>query len=449
MKKIFKISFGIIMLLMVTTSFVFASSITYTNEIGGIKTTPVSITSEGGNTTVSVSAIKPEGDAEDVTFIMTVYNKVTKKLENAKMLPLSVGDELVTFTFENIPGITEDHEINTSLVSLTNKFMPMGIPMTIPAKADAVNLRDLKIDGVSVIDKFDDENKLTYKLTKKLRPDGTGVTHTYDDINSMLMPYTVDAGSVVTSQHGDVFPGEQTLTVTDTDGNTKDYVINYVYPLHAVTGAMEDADFETKSQGKYDVIYGTINPIASKALAGDGYLYKNLHAFNVNGTEIEEKSGSVPFANYIGSNSKSYWMVTEINDPEAEGADYLGINTNKSKTFGENTRVDGSADGALMNTLEDGTEWFKFNLTHTARVTIYATVDCIDAYEADGWTGESSAGAPYIVIDRADQVTAGTTATRAEYTYKVYKDFPVGEVVINYHTVLNDNARAPFITVRH
>ena len=142
MKKIIKISIGVVLLLMVSASFVYAAPFTWTNEVGGIKTTPVSVTTSDGNTTVSMNAIKPDGDAENVTFILTIYNKITKRLENVKMQTLLVGNTLTSFSFENIPGITANHEINTSIVSLANKFMPMGMPMNMPANEDAVNLKD-------------------------------------------------------------------------------------------------------------------------------------------------------------------------------------------------------------------------------------------------------------------------------------------------------------------
>lgn len=416
--KIISLALLLTLLLTVFSVSGFALDIEYTNETDGILMTPVSVTQGSGAVTVSMSAKKTEGSAENLMFVVSRYSQ--KKLVDVEIQTKSVGTTKTPFSV-TLTGVSGEYEINAALVSPSDSFMPKGTPASFPAKEGAEELRDLVINGESVFEELNENNEYIVSLSKNQTDYGS----------TKIVPYTMDASSTVTLANGTgVFPDKQILTVKANNGKTTEYTILYEFDIHVVDGATSSKDFVLTGTEFTDES-ASKSTVATKFISGDGKVYANLHEFVGDTADYTSATdtGSRMYSNSVLDN----WIVYKIHDEEIKGADYIPLESNfNSAKF---------ADAAGVSELSDGDPILEFKVDADATISVITTVSVGALVSNDGFT---------CVKDNETVLTAAQPVVNQwsrNFNYRYAKDYYAGETVTIPYRAAMTEGRTPVIVV--
>ena len=367
----------------------------FVNETDGLYSSPAVIVEEGGKVKAEVTVQSAAG-GEQILMLVSLY--ADDKLVGAGMSRQTCTTEASVFTAgAAIPEGGYD-KVNVALVNNDAVLTPVSVPAFSPAKADAALLAGLSLDGVP-LEGFD-RNKKTYEVSVS-----SGV-NTYPRIQ----PYVTELSSVVDVTDEGVFPGKQTITVTDTNQKQAVYELVYAYNKHIVKGASSPADFETDPDASFTersktVVAANINKIGMEFpedAATDGMLRTNFHA---KGAAGGGDTGSRPLYNRMPSE----FCIEIINDPSLVGCDYFTTSNGNGYrgTIGE---VVDTSKGDL----------FSFELTDSATIAVITTVNCSQLVAQHGFRVET--GNPVV-----GYLQGGVTQRPFNWIYK--KDYNGGDTV--------------------
>ncbi len=326
----------LLMVVSMLTSMVFATD-DATNFEGyqGIKTSNITFQgmgtdglTPGDEVTASVTAIKPEGEAQKAVFVLTLYM-------NKKMIDVAMSEEA---TIEATPvsmqasiTIPEDasaeYELNASLVEPEYGFSPLSNPAYYPTRAEQMQypLKSVSLDGENFVGFSLDETEYSgLEIVERVKNESDYLNnvkyHYYPEISAGL----ADLGIKLSESETEEYPGSFKLVSEFSDGSTAEHSFGIDLRKHSVKKYTNDSDFlmvhnELRSNESAVKLLPGLNGRFQLA-----YLYANLHGSRDLYSQEIEDAGSRWAGNEFSPFTDQRHQLTYI-DPSLEGGDYYVV----------------------------------------------------------------------------------------------------------------------------